>query len=230
MVKKLELPIIERKKIAEDTFEIRFGLENKRFNFKAGQYVKISIKVNVKDNRGSSKDFSISSSPNTKDYIATCLRIPDKASEFKQFITSCPIGTKVRIVGPQGVFTLPEKTDRHIVMLAGGIGITPFMSMIRFSGEEGLEYKLHLVYTNKNKKRLAYLKELKILEKKNPNFNMETLFERINQEFIAEKVKKSQNALWYICGLPAMVVNVREILMKTSVAEKDIFLEEFTGY
>ena len=229
MVQKLQLPIIKRKEIAKGTVEISFGLENNEFSFKAGQYMHVTIpKLIFQDNKGSSRDFSIASSPNDKKSLKTVFRVSD--SSFKQTLTKMPIGSKVDVNGPMGVFTLPDKIDKPIVLIAGGIGITPFMSMIKYATENKLDNKLMLIYTNKSPERAAYLKELEELQRQNPNFKLISRFKRIDHDFIKENIKNVKDCLWYVCGTPGMVIGVREMLMKIGISESDIFFEEFSGY
>lgn len=224
MIKKLKLPIIKRNELSEKTIEIRFGL-NKKFNFKPGQYISIIISEKTNDNKGSKRDFSISSSPNNKNYISTCFRIPDTCSDFKKFITSCKLKTEVEIQGPQGIFTLPKSTKKEIVLIAGGVGITPFMSMLRYISEENLPYKITLIFTDKSESRAPYLKEIKKLK----NINLIFRNKRINSKFLEETIK-NKKSLFYICGSPNMVSNTRDLVLNLGVDESNINIEEFSGY
>jgi len=228
MVKKFIASISKRTKVAEGTFEISLALKED-FNFKAGQYMKLKLlKTFYKDEKGNSRDFSIASSPNNKKEVKTCFR--ESNSAFKKSVLKSDIGTNIQIEGPYGVFTLPEKTDKEIILIAGGIGITPFLSIINFATEEKLNHKLTLIYTNSSPERAAYLKELKNLEKLNPNFKVIERFKRLDSEFIKNNITNMNEKLYYICGPPAMVSSIRGMILKIGIEEKNILFEEFTGY
>jgi len=230
MIEKLSLPIIERNEIAKDTIEIRFGLDKKKkFKYKAGQYVSIVIPDKVTDGRGKMRSFSLSTSPNNSNYIATCFRVPEKLSDFKRYILDYPFGTKIKIDGPRGVFILPEETNKHIVMIAGGVGIVPFMSMIKYSAEEKTAHQITLLYTDKTERRMSYFDELVKLEVKDDRFNFINRFKRVDKKFI-EKYCDIKNSVFYVCGTPKMVMGVRKMLEKMKVDSKNIKFENFTGY
>jgi len=229
MVKKFSASIIKKEKIAEETFKVNFDIKNKGFSFKAGQYVTISLKDNVSKNiKENTRDFSISSSPNSKEVLTITFRVSE--SLFKQEILNSDKNSEFYINGPLGVFTLPDDVTREIIFIAGGIGITPFLSMINFATEEKLNYNITLVYTNSSPEKTVYLDELKKLEKQNSNFRLFSQFERVNPDFIKSNIKDIDKKLFYICGPPAMVSGTRKMLTEFGIEEKNILFEEFTGY
>src|SRR3989338_7946385 len=103
---KYSLSIIYREKVAEDTFEIRFGLkEDEIFDFRAGQHIDVAIdKLLHGDSRGSVRTFSLLSSPQNKEFIAIAFR--DSGSGFKKTLLEMDLETPVAIEGPFGNFTL----------------------------------------------------------------------------------------------------------------------------
>ena len=220
--------IVEKKQVAEGTSEI--SLRRPRgFEFKAGQYIQVSVKkILHPDPKGSSRVFSIASSPNNKKLISITFR--DSSSGFKQTLKDLPIGSEVLIEGPHGYFTLPKKVSEPIVFVAGGIGITPYLSMTRFAIEKKMRFSMILIYTNKNKKSSAYLDELKKLADKNTNFTLKTKFSRATKDFIEENVKNPHSCVWHIAGPPGMVDSARNMLFLMGVDDKKICFEEFVGY
>ena len=68
---------------------------------------------------------------------------------------------------PSGIFNLPENTNIPVVMIAGGVGIVPFMSMLRFVSENRLGYKIKLLFTDKSKNRAPYLDEIRKIKSSN---------------------------------------------------------------
>ncbi len=227
--KKLKLPILEQRIIAEKTCEISFDLSGKEFKFLAGQYVRVSVPTLLHpDPRGSSRLFSITSSPTDGKKITVAFR--DSGSGFKKTLMELPPGSPVSIEGPFGYLTLPKDNTRPLVFIAGGIGITPFMSMIRFVIKQKIAHKITLLYANRNIENAAYVEELITITKQNPLFSLQNRFGRIDAEFIQQTVQDLDSAAWYIVGLPVMVADMRSLLLQLGVKEDSIYFEDFTGY
>jgi len=147
MVKKTQLPIIRQREIKGNAVEVSFDLSDKGLDFKAGQYIQISVpKLLYPDPRGNSRVFSIVSSPNNMDEISIAFR--NSESSFKRTLIELPVGSSVNVEGPSRFFTLPKKDNKHIVFIVGGIGITPCLSMIRSAKEDELNHKITLLYSN----------------------------------------------------------------------------------
>lgn len=160
----MQLSIIEQKTIAEKTGEISFALPYKEFNFLAGQYIRVSVPELLRsDPKGAARVFSIASSPNDKNKISIAFR--DSRNGFKRTLLKLPPGSLVDIEGPFGYFTLPKNSSQPIIFIAGGIGITPCLSMIRYATEEKLAHPITLLYANRNAESAPYLEELRTITK-----------------------------------------------------------------
>jgi ferredoxin-NADP reductase len=230
-----------REEVAEGT--MAFHLEKPAdFQFKAGQYADISlINPPETDSQGIIRRFSIASAPYENELlIVTRMR----NSAFKRVLATVPFGTEVKLEGPMGSFTLHKNHAKAAVFLAGGIGITPFLSMLRQAAEEKLSHLLYLFYSNRRPKDAAFLKDLEILSKLNANFifipsmsemeksKLEWPNERgfIDREMLLRHMDALQGPIYYVAGPPAMVAAMREMLTKAGVEEDDIRTEEFGGY
>ena len=141
-----------------------------------------------------------------------------------------PLGSLVDIEGPFGYFTLPKDTFRPLVFIAGGIGITPFLSMIRFVTEQKLTHQITLLYANRNMESAAYLEELTTITKQNPRFLLKNQFGRIDTDFIQQTIKNFNGPVWYIVGPPAMVADMRNLLSRLGIDDTKIYFEDFVGY
>lgn len=228
-IKTLQLPIIKQKTVAEKTREVSFDLLGKEFNFLAGQYIRVSVsKLLYPDPKGASRVFSISSSPNDKNKISVAFR--DSGSGFKRTLMELSLGSFVDIEGPFGYFTLPKDISRPLVFIAGGIGITPFLSMIRFATEQKLAHKITLLYANRNTESAAYLEELTTIAKQNSHFLLKNQFGRIDEDFIRQNVKDINESAWYLAGLPDMVTDMRNLLSRLGMNETKVYFEDFVGY
>ena len=156
-----------RREIAEGTMAFHFE-KPPGFAFKAGQALAWTLLDPPEtDDESRMRNFSIASAPGEPDLmIATRMR--DTA--FKRVLKTMPLGTEVRIVGPFGSLILHQNADRPAVFLAGGIGITPFRSMLRQAAEQKLPHHIFLFYSNRRPEDAAFLEELEELEKENSNY------------------------------------------------------------
>ena len=157
----------ERRDVAEGT--MAFHLEKPPgFQFKAGQYMNLTlIDPPETDAEGSTRSFSIASAPFEADLVVAT-RMRDTA--FKRAFRTLSLKSEVRISGPFGSFTLHTDASRPAVFLVGGIGITPFRSMILQAAKEKLAHKLYLFYSNRRPEDAAFLGELQKAEEQNPNY------------------------------------------------------------
>ncbi len=215
--------------IAKGTFEVRLK-RPKDFFFEAGQYIQLKIpKLKYADYKGNSRVFSLASSPNEKNFLSVAFR--NTQSGYKKTLIEMDKGKKeVLIEGPYGFFTLPEKKDKNLVFIAGGIGITPFLSMIKLCHESKNGYKITLVYCNKDKESSAYLEELEKIAKENKNFSLICHFGRLNVDLIKKNLPNIKSDFCYIVGPPAMMDAAEQILLSVGVEKDNILKEGFVGY
>ncbi|MFA5997410.1 MAG: FAD-dependent oxidoreductase [Candidatus Paceibacterota bacterium] len=229
MLHNFPITISEKKTIAENTVEMTFVVSDPLFSFKAGQYVSIEIpalsQASVPER---CHDFSIVSSPQLPRSISIVFRISE--SLFKKAILSLPVGGVVNMSGPKGVLSLPETTDTPLIFVAGGIGISPLLSMIRHTTETMSSQKIILLYCNSREETSAYLEELALMAKQNPNFSFHNFLGIPNKENFYPYLAETQNSLWYVVGAPAMVELVERILLESGILDKQIRIEEFSGY
>ena len=213
------LPIVSKRMIAQGTLEVRFRLEG-RVKFEPGQYARVAVPLRFADGRGPSRDFSIASSPQD-DRLMIAFRV--SKSGFKRTLSKLPLGARVQIEGPFGVFALPRRGD--VVFVAGGIGITPFMSMLRDAQERKVRRKFVLFYANRSRKSAAFLPELKSMR----FLELHSIFRRLTAADLKKHITKKR-AVWLVCGRPGMVGAVRKLLLELGVSEQLVRIEEFVGY
>lgn len=226
---RLFLPIVAREKVAVNTYTVQFGLADQKFIFTAGQHIEVRLqKLLYPDNKGNFRLFSIASSPNNKSYMAITFR--NTGSGFKHSLLNQKRDELVEISGPFGFFTLPHRQSEPLVFIAGGIGITPFYSMIQYATEEKLKHKITLLYANKNPQTTVYLQELKRLRNKNQNFDYKIHYGKIDKNFIQSHTKTLDKPVFYIAGPSFMVPDIHYLLIKLEVPHNRIITEEFVGY
>jgi ferredoxin-NADP reductase len=163
---------------------------------------------------------------------------------FKRSLKKIPIGTDVRIDAATGSFTLHKNSSKPAVFLAGGIGITPFFSIVRQADHDGLQHKLCLFYSNRRPQDAPFLEALQMLETSNPNFKLVCTMTKmeqsqsewqgetgsINEEMLSRHLTNLQGPIYYVAGPPALVAGMRQMLVGANVDEDDIRSEDFAGY
>ena len=226
----LEISIKERKEVAVGTTEITFDTSGNKFIFKPGQYIRLTIPtLNDDVPKGNTRDFTISSSPDEEGIIKIAFRNSD--SEFKKTILKASVGTKIQAQGPLGVFTIPEDSNIPIVFVAGGIGITPVLSMLRFISANNTGHKIQIIYANSSQERAAYIEEIKSIAKNNSNIKLVEKIGRVDAGFIKNNTEHTDKTLWYLCGVPEMTLALSKDIPKIlDVSDYNIRVEEYVGY
>lgn len=205
--------------------------------FLAGQYFYYTIPVlRYPDSRGNTRHFTISSAPTENGLIRLTTKIHDE-SGYKKTLDEIPFGGTIAGEGPNGTFTLDEKSHDTNIFVAGGIGITPFRSMIKDSSDKSLPVKMNLIYSNSDN-NFIFGEELKEIDKNHDNIQVElfnsTLQGHLDSPKIDEITKKwkldTTNCIWWLCGPPGMVTAIEESLEKIKVPYGNIRSEKFTGY
>ena len=236
-----EVGLLRRETVAEGTMAFHFA-KPAGFRHQAGQSLTMTlIGPPETDSEGDSRTFTIASAPHESGLmIATRMR--DTA--FKRVLKSAPIGTKVRIDGPNGEMVLHDEPARAAAFLAGGIGITPFLSMVRHAARERLPHRIYLFYSNRRPEDAAFLDELQKTERANPNYRLiatmaeadksarpwpgETGF--IRRDLLERHLPDLASPMYYFAGPPAMTMAMRKLLEELGVAEDAMRYEEFYGY
>jgi ferredoxin-NADP reductase len=233
--------LIRREEVAEGTMAFHFEKPS-GFAFKAGQSADVTlIDPPDTDAEGNTRTFSIASPPFENELVFTT-RMRDTA--FKRSLKEVPLATEVKIGSAAGSFTLHKNPTKPAVFLAGGIGITPFLSMVRQADHDRLPHKLYLFYSNRRPEDAAFLDILQTLETTNPDFHLictmtemsksnkewkgETVL--INEEMLSRHLAALQGPIYYIAGPPTMVAAMQQTLVGAGVEEDDIWAEEFAGY
>ena len=233
--------LINREQVAEGTTAFRFEKPS-GWTFKAGQSMDMTLlEPSETDAEGNTRAFSIASAPHDE-YLMVATRMRDTA--FKRVLSTMPLGTTVKIEGPFGNLTLHNNVTKTAVFLAGGIGITPFRSIVFHAAKEKLPHHIFLFYSNRRPEDAPFLEDLEALEGKNPNYNLiATMTEMrnshrlwqgktslISKEMLSRHVKDSASPIYYIAGPPRMVKGLHEMLIKAGVDDDDIRTEQFAGY
>lgn len=233
--------LIARSEVAKKTMALYFERPT-GFSFKAGQFIDLMLLDPPEtDSEGNTRAFTLAGAP-AEEHLMVVTRLRDTA--FKRVLAEMPLETIVDIEGPFGNLTLPETAERPLVFLAGGIGITPFRSMLVQAAMQHLPHRLVLFYSNRHPEDAPFLHELQDLERKNSSYTLVGTMTQIEKSdgswtgetgyldyaMLTRHLQGIESPLYYIVGPPAMVEALRTMLKNAGVQQKDIRIEEFSGY
>jgi ferredoxin-NADP reductase len=206
--------LLARTKVAYGTMAFQFE-RPKHFHFKPGQYIDLTI-PDPEDGVASrvTQTFSIASSPLSQDLLVT-MRM--RNTLFRKTLAVLPLAAQIE--GPMGSFHLHNNTAMPAVLLAGGIGISPFLSIFYYVAQEKLSHPLFLFYANPQLKDAAFIDDLWRLERENPRFRFVPTLTRttnvglswkgrtghISSEMLFAQVGHVRGFIYYIAGPSKMV-------------------------
>jgi ferredoxin-NADP reductase len=208
------------------------------FNYRPGQYAMISYK----NSQGRMEDkhaFSIASSPTQKQSIVFGIKIQGL---FTQGLLNLKEGDELVIFGPYGNFVYNEKKYSDLVMIAGGIGITPFFSTLNYANDLKLPNKLSLIYSTRTLSSATFFNEINTLEKNNSNISAlfsfteessvsqdkRVLSQRIDKDIIKNFIGDVQGKTFFICGPSLFMRAMVDNLISLGVTKNKIEMEEFS--
>ncbi|HZY71419.1 MAG TPA: FAD-dependent oxidoreductase [Thermoplasmata archaeon] len=218
----------------------RFDRGSPPYEWRAGQNLVMTIS-GVEGPKGPTYPFTVSSSPTEPGFLAITTFLRD--TPFKRRLAALKPGETVDLDGPEGTFVL--EPGRPAVMVAGGIGVTPFRSMLRFATDSRLEKPLVLVYSSRTLESIVFRAELDELARRNhairvlhtitrpdasdPRWGGRT--GRIDGELLREAMRGVRHPLVYVAGPPEFVRAGRKLLAdEIRIAADDIRTDEFDGY
>lgn len=252
---KYEIKLLRRAEVAAGTMAFFFekprlpqaagNADGAGFNFKPGQNADYAlINPPETDAEGNTRTFSFASAPFESE-IMIATRMRDTA--FKRVLATMPLGSVLQMDGPIGSMTLQNDASRPAVFLAGGIGITPFVSMARNAAHERLPHRIFLFYSNRTPADAAFLRELTDLQNENHNYHLVATMTQANEEswdgetgYINEAMLRKYLAgagaggvlapIYYLAGSPAFVAAMWTLLNGMGVDDDNIKAEDFAGY
>ena len=211
------------------------------FDFVAGQWCFVSVPdLGFQDDRGLRRSFSIASSPLDKELVFVTKL---SSSALKRTMAGMPVGTNVTLEEAQGKLVLPKETAAPLVFLAGGVGISPFRSMIRYALDAQTGHAITLFYSNRTPEETPFLEELSGVGGRDGRIKVIITMTRAGEgskwsgrtgrlgpDMIREECISWETASYYIVGPPNMAAVMRETLDTMRIAPERITTELFAGY
>jgi ferredoxin-NADP reductase len=196
----------------------------------AGQYLHYVLHHEPTDDRGSDRWFTISSAPFEKRVIITTRQAEDRMSSFKKELFSLVPGKSIEISHLEGEFVV-EDASQEYVFIAGGIGITPFHSILKQADHDGIKLTATLLYGNRGE-QAVFKDELELFAKNNPNLSLNYIVApaKIDEAAIRRFVPVLSKPFFYVSGLAPMVFALSDALKRMGVEESRIKLDDFPGY
>lgn len=237
---RLSLRLKRKGEIAKDIFAFWFEPMGK-LNFTAGQFLEWTLPHKNPDSRGVRRFFTIASSP-TEESILLATKMPqDRPSSFKGALKDIKNGDTIYTSSLAGEFILPKDRSKKMVFIAGGIGITPFRSIIQYLLNKKESRDMVLFYSSGKQSEIAFkeifdkaekqagLKTVYVLTKDNPkNWDGETRY--IDEAMIKKYVADWKDRVFYASGPEGMVQNFEKMLAKMGIKKKNIKRDYFPGY
>lgn len=237
--KRLELEFIERHKEADGIYSFKFKPSGK-LKFKAGQYMEWTIPKAGSDNRGNRRYLTIASAPSEKELLFTT-KMPQKMSSFKKELMAYETGDEIIASRPSGSFTLPKDIPKKLTFIAGGVGITPFRSIIKYLIDADIGSSVVLLYAAASANEFAF----KDLFKRADAIGLKTFYTitsddvpqgwhglagPIDEILIKKVLPDYKDRTFYISGPYGFVQAVRKSLLSLGLKNSRIKTDYFPGY
>ncbi|MDI3538914.1 MAG: glycine betaine catabolism [Methanolobus sp.] len=205
------------------------------FDYKAGQYIVVTLDVN---GESVSKPFSLSSSPTEKDHLEFTKKLT--GHEYSDALDSMKKGDTFNISGPYGKMSYEGEYEK-IALLSGGIGITPMRSICKYCSDMALDTDVVLICSDRSEEDMVFWKELSEMTRVNPHLKVfQTLTraseswtgarDRISETLVRRELPDFASREFYVCGPPAMVDSMMEMLHSLGVTVLKIRKESLIGY
>jgi ferredoxin-NADP reductase len=232
--------IKEKREVALGTLLVLFDLGGAELDYRPGQYFWVELlDPPYQDEKGVRRHITAVTSPSERGVVGLCTRLRESA--FKRSLAELAVGAEVEVEPPKGSFVLPEETERPLVFVAGGIGITPFRSMLRYIADKQLPHRITLVYSSRDRASAAFLEELEEIERGDANVRLVVTMtddeswpgerRRIDASFLRDHLGTGLDEVSYmVAGPPGFAEGVSAELELAGVDAAQITSDSFSGY
>jgi ferredoxin-NADP reductase len=234
---RLVLTLDRVEEVAADTYDFVFSLPRK-LGFRAGQYLEWTLGLERPDSRGNRRYFTIASAP-TEDCLRLGVRFYQDSSAFKRALAGLVPGDTILASQLAGNFTLPSNPATKLVFIAGGIGITPFRSMLQYLLDRQEARPIVVLYGTERQEDIAYRD---VLDAARRELGIGTVYAvakealrgqypgYIDARLVRTAIPDYKERTFYISGPQAMVKAVSDKLRRMGVRRSRIKVDFFPGF
>ncbi len=238
---KLILTLKDKIRIAPDIYDFIFT-PNRRLSFAPGQYMEWTLGHDDPDSRGNRRYFTLASSPTEKD-LRIGIKFYRHSSSYKRSMLGMDADTEIVAAQLAGDFVLPKDPRQRLVFIAGGIGITPFRSMIQYLLDTRQKRPIILFYANRKASDIVYKD---VFDRAQRELGVKTIYTltdarnvppdwkgkvgHIAEQTIKAEVPYYRNCVYYLSGPNSMVTSFEETLLKLHVSRDQIKTDFFPGF
>lgn len=225
----MKLKFTGKKKEAGDTISFIFESQEP-LSWIAGQFLVYHLPHENPDVRGFQRFFTISAAPFENQVMLTTRIFAENPSTFKQALMKLNSGDLIDAKGPDGDFIV-ENSKKHFVFIAGGIGVTPYRSIILDLVHKKEQLNIELLYANKTDE-FVFKEEFERIAGEHPSFKIQYVVspQHIDENYIEQNVKDIQNKMFYVSGPEVMVEALDKMLKGMEIKEENIKTDYFPGY
>lgn len=209
------------------------------FTYLPGQFITVTISpkgVPVK------RSYTIASSPTIRDYCEITVKHEEQGTVSNYLHTMVHRGELMQINGPSGNLTFTEPDADSIVLIAGGVGVTPMMSVIRYLTDRSWKGDIFFFFSVRDEASIIFREEILYLQKRHPNLHVHIIMDiaggndtqgfltgRINKDMLTTYVPDLPARRIHICGPPPMMNAVKAMLEELQVPKENVRTEIFGG-
>lgn len=217
----------------------RFAQENGveiPFDYLPGQFLTVTVII---DGKKVKRSYTIASSPSQRDYIEITVKREEKGMVSRHLHDHLKIGASLEISGPAGKFTFTGSEKESIVLIAGGVGVTPMMSVLRYLTAHCWKKEIYFIFGVRTPEDIIFREELAYLEKRHTNLKVWITVSqpessdwdgptgRLSVESLNQAVPKIQQRLVHVCGPGPMMDGTKQLLLDMGVPKDQIKMEAF---
>lgn len=194
-----------------------------------GQFLKYILPHDNPDDRGTTRWFTIAAPPYEGHPRITTRFATEHGSSFKAKLHSLEVGATIEATGPSGDFTFD--TSRPAVLVAGGIGITPYRAMLLQLDHDNADFKAHLLYANRTE-QYVFRDQLEAIAAKRAGCKVSYFTDpkHIEIDDMKRAGAEFEKPLYYLSGPEPMVKSYEQLLIQAGIAQDDIKTDDFPGY
>jgi ferredoxin-NADP reductase len=210
------------------------------FSYLPGQFLSLTLRPESKDGKPVRRSYTIASSPTQRDYVEITVKHIEQGVVSGYLHDRVKEGDRLEVSAPFGSFTFMGQEADSIVLLGGGVGITPLMTVIRYLTDHGWPNDIFLLYSCRTSRDFIFREELEYLQRRYANLHVVASMTRaagtewmgptgrLTKELIAQNVPNIASRRVHLCGPPPMMEALQGILAELGVPKERVRTESFT--